>query len=93
MTVERFVPALRRMVSAAKGMCSIILSYIAKKKERKRKTVKAANKELQQCWIVPKADQTQVKSLEKKIQWKIIVERAPWRVHFRQDNSAERLQS
>lgn len=70
MTTERFLLALRRMI-ARRGMCSIIWSDNAK-------TFKAANKELQRCWRVLESDQTQSALSEKKIQWKFIVERAPW---------------
>ena len=70
MTTERFLLALRRMV-ARRGMCNIIWSDNAK-------TFKAANKELQRCWRVLESDQTQTALSEKKIQWKFIVERAPW---------------
>ena len=52
-------------------MCSIILSDNAK-------TFKAANMELERCWRVFESDQTQTALSEKKIQWKFIVERAPW---------------
>ena len=70
MTTERFLLALRRMI-ARRGMCSIIWSDNAK-------TFKAANKELQRCWRVLESDQIQSALSEKKIQWKFIVERAPW---------------
>jgi len=56
---------------ARRGMCSIIWSDNAK-------TFKGANKELEKCWRVLQADQTQVVLSEKKIQWKVIVKRAPW---------------
>jgi len=52
-------------------MCGIIWSD-------NTKTFKGANKELEKCWRVLQADQTQVVLSEKKIQWKFIVERAPW---------------
>ncbi|XP_029210241.2 uncharacterized protein LOC114974075 [Acropora millepora] len=67
---ERFLLALRRMV-ARRGMCNIIWSDNAK-------TFKAANKELQRCWRVLESDQIQTVLSEKNIQWKFIVERAPW---------------
>ncbi|KAL9980079.1 hypothetical protein ACROYT_G008622 [Oculina patagonica] len=70
MTTERFLLALSRMIHR-RGMCSIIWSDNAK-------TFKAANKELQQCWRVLESDQTQTALSEKKIQWKFIVEKAPW---------------
>ncbi|XP_068726126.1 uncharacterized protein [Montipora capricornis] len=70
MTVERFLLALRRLI-ARRGMCSVIWSDNAR-------TFEAANKELQQCWRILESDQTQVTLSERKIQWKFIVERAPW---------------
>ena len=70
MTTERFLLALRGLV-ARRGMCSIILSDNVK-------TFKAANMELERCWRVFESDQTQTALSEKKIQWKFIVERAPW---------------
>ncbi|PFX13477.1 hypothetical protein AWC38_SpisGene22432 [Stylophora pistillata] len=70
MTAERFLLALRRMI-ARRGMCSIIWSDNAK-------NFKAAHKELRQCWRVLQSDQTQSVLSQKKIQWKFIVEKAPW---------------
>lgn len=70
MTAERFLLTFRRMI-ARRGMCSIIWSDNAK-------TFKVANKELRQCWRVLESDQTQSVLSEKKIQWKFIVEKAPW---------------
>ena len=70
MKTERFLLALRRMI-VRRGVCSIIRSDNAK-------TFKAANKELQRCWRVLESDQTQTALSEKKIQWKFIVEKAPW---------------
>ncbi|KAL9970153.1 hypothetical protein ACROYT_G022481 [Oculina patagonica] len=70
MTTERFLLALSRMIHR-RGMCSIIWSDNAK-------TSKAANKELQRWWGVLESDQTQTALSEKKIQWKFIVEKAPW---------------
>lgn len=64
MTTERFLLALR-------GMCSIIWSDNGK-------TFRAATKELQRCWRVLESDQTQTALSEKKVQWKFIVEKAPW---------------
>ena len=67
-TLERFLLTLRRMV-ARRGMCSIIWSDNAK-------TLKSAEKHLQQCWRVLEACKTQVALSETKIQCKYIVKRS-----------------
>ena len=66
--------ALRRMV-ARRGMCSIIWSDNAK-------TFKCAKKELQRCWRILESEETRTALSDKKIQWKFIVPRAPWRGRF-----------
>lgn len=42
-------------------------------------TFTGANKELEKRWKVLEGDQTKVVLSERKIQWKFIVDRAPWR--------------
>ena len=69
MMTERFLLALRRMI-VRRRMCSIIWSDNAK-------TFKAANEELQRYWGVLESDQTQSALSTKKIQWKLIMEKAP----------------
>ena len=70
MTSERFLLALRRMVSR-RGMYNIIWSNNAK-------TFKCAKKELQRCWRILESEKTRTALSEKKIEWKFIVPRAPW---------------
>lgn len=70
MTTDSFLRAFRRFVSR-RGMCSVIYSDNAL-------TFKKASKLLKQYHEIMKGKKFQNYLLDNKIEWKFIVERAPW---------------